>query len=96
MLSVNSLRDYISEALKHSNEQKEAIIRAQLNELLERGLLEIQQQEPILVQHPDSNQVEIRQAVKLVLKDHNYIEQLEEENAKLKEDLTKIKELLNV
>jgi len=75
--------------------QKEALLLEQLNELVKRNLLVIEQTQPILVRDECSDGVVLRQSVRLVLKDQEYIQQLEKENKELKEYKEKVKGLLN-
>lgn len=83
--TISNSQDVMLEMLR----QKEVIIMEQLNELLSRKLLVIEQTEPVLVQTFENgeNKVELRQGVRLVLKDQEYIEQLEKENEQLKKRL---------
>lgn len=63
--------------------QKDQIIVDQLGDLLEKGLLVIESTQPVLVQEQDKNKLTLKQSVRLVLKDKEYIERLEKENAEL-------------
>lgn len=64
----------------------------QLNEFISRGLIIVELTQPTFVHSPDSTKVEIRQSCKLVLKDQEYIQDLERENKALKEQHDKIRE----
>lgn len=89
------LNKIIANAAQKAAEQKEKIILEQLNELISRGLLVVYETQPMLVQtlrdplSPEPR-VEIVSAIKLVLKDQEYIEKLEAENKDLKEKLNSI------
>jgi hypothetical protein len=73
--------------------QTENIILEQLNDFISRGLIEVEMGEMSLVQTEISKQVELRQTVKLRLKDREYITKLEQDNAALRHE---IKMLLNI
>ena len=74
--------------------QKENLILAQLNDFISRGLLVIEQGPMSLVRALDSDKIELRQEIKLTLKDKEYIQKLEAENAELKKSLEFIKNML--
>lgn len=57
--------------------EKESAIMEQLNDFVSRGLIEIQETQPQFVRSELEDKIEVRQSVKLVLKDKEYIEQLE-------------------
>ena len=88
----------ITKLTKQIAEKEQERILDQLNELVSRGLLVIERQQPTLVtqmrNHNDAKtRIDVMMAVKLILKDQEYIEQLERENAEMKDALMKIKEL---
>lgn len=70
--------------------QQEAYIAEQLGELIQKGLLVIESTKPILTQEFSSNKIHVSQAIRLVLKDKEYIEALESENKQLKSRLEQI------
>lgn len=76
-----------TEVAQHAAEATEKEISNQLNELISRGLLIVRTQGPVLVQDGFSSKVSVRLAVRLELKDQEYIEKLEAENETLKEKL---------
>lgn len=78
-----NMNDYMSNAIKSLNTKVEASILSQLNELISRNLLEIRMTQPTLVREADSTSVKIAQQVQLVLKDQEYIEELERKNIEL-------------
>lgn len=95
---MKSITDsYSSIMIKEISKQKEKIILDQLNERISRNLLVVETQ-PVLIHNidPDTREpkVELKQQVRLVLKDQEYIEKLENENRELKENLDRISELL--
>ena len=76
----------LNETIKSLMEQKESIILEQLSELISRGLLVVEETSPVLVRkhNPEGLYgVELKQAVRLVLKDQEYIEKLEAKVAEL-------------
>jgi hypothetical protein len=88
---MNYLQDW-SKILKDVLVQKESLVLEQLSDLVKRGLLVIEQSEPVLVQDLYADKLVLKQAVRLSLKDKEYIEKLEAENTALKEQLLKIQE----
>lgn len=74
--------------------QEECLIH-QLNDFISRGLIEVEVIGSQFFRAADSNNIEYREAVRLVLKDKEYIEKLEKENAELKAYKEKILRLLN-
>lgn len=93
---MNTIKDTINEVIKEYHNNKEAYILEQLNELISRGLLVICETQPIIVRDQYSDKIEIRQSIKLLLKDQEYIVKLETENAQLKVRLQNIEEVINV
>lgn len=87
--------DFINNTVMSLLRQKEEIIMKEFNELVSKGLLVVEQTEMKLFQHPMKNEIKMEQGVRLVLKDQEYIEKLEEENKELKEKLEKINEALS-
>jgi len=53
------------------------MILQQLNEFISRGLIVVETVQPMMVREADSNKITIRQSVRLVLKDQEYIQTLE-------------------
>lgn len=88
MINYNT---YVNDILQDLARQKDQLIIDQLGDLLQRGLLVIESTQPVLVESYDpshnKNKIELKQSVKLVLKDKEYIERLEKENAELKAQL---------
>lgn len=66
-------------------DQSERVILEQLGELVKRGLLVIERGPMILTSNSrEPYKLEVNQAVRLVLKDQEYIQNLEKENAQMK------------
>jgi hypothetical protein len=74
--------------------ERESLIVSQLNDFISRGLIEVVVKGTQFVRSPDSANIEYRESVELVLKDKEYIENLEKENAELKSYIYEIKKLL--
>ena len=74
----------------------ESTILQQINDFISRGLIVVEVMEPLMMLEPDSDQVVIRQSVRLVLKDKEYVEKLEVENKELKEKIKAIKDSLEI
>lgn len=87
------------EMVKQISAQKEALIMEQLNELISRGLLVVEQTEPVLIEEydPMTNlpRVEFKQSIKLKLKDQEYIEQLERRVERAEAFMKKCQEIAN-
>ena len=79
--------------LREVYKNSEAVILSQLNDFVSRGLIEIEQTGPILVQSADADTIECRIGVNLILKDKEYIERLEKENADFKALIRRMKEI---
>jgi hypothetical protein len=71
--------------------QKENLILESLGDLITRGLLVIEETQPVLTggwsPNEDKYEVKLEQKIRIVLKDKEYIEKLEKENADYKERL---------
>ena len=67
----------------------------QLSEYVSRGIIGIEQQEPVLVHDQTSCKVSVQMKIKLVPKELEYIKKLEEENLDLKNRLKAIKESID-
>jgi len=92
--SISHMSDLASEVLTKATKHQEAIILEQLNELVSRGLLVIEQGPQTLVTSRSSQGdyvLDIKQSCRLLLKDQEYLEALEKENKELKEKLATIK-----
>lgn len=89
-----NIQSMIDGVMAQINEKTENLILEQLNDLISRNLLVVELGPISLVQTMDSTKVEIKRSVRLVLKDKEYIEKLELENATLIEKLELIRESL--
>jgi hypothetical protein len=86
---------YASDLAGEIAKQKEAAILVQLGDLITRGLLVVEYYgHPQLFCAEDSSQIIYKQSMRLVLKDKEYIEKLEDENRKMKERLSAIAEAM--
>lgn len=88
----NTLNYLVTEAYKEAAKQTEEMILKQLNELIKRELLVIEETHPVLVSSFHSAgfaEIEVRmeRSVRLVLKDQEYIEQLEDKIQGLEQQL---------
>lgn len=82
-------------ALEKLVKQKEELLLQQLNWLVSRGLLIIEEGPMSLVTTPGSYDIQLKQTVELVVKDKEYIEKLEKENNTLKLRLLEIREVFD-
>ena len=92
---INSTTDYTNTLIKNVLKQQEQIILEQLGELIDRKLLVLESTQPVLTTHyePGGKTVlKLDQACRLVLKDQEYIEKLEKENAELKDIIERLKD----
>lgn len=89
------MNDSIKEAMTDLLRQQETILLEQLGDLVKRGLLVIESTQPVIVQSQSVHKLELRQAVRLVLKDKEFIQELERENAELKRRLATINSAVN-
>lgn len=84
MYNTNNI---INEITKQISEKQNDLLMEQLNDLVSRGLLIIEHTQPVLVRSISEDKIELRQAIKLTLKDKEYIIKLEEENEQMKNQL---------
>lgn len=98
---LGSLDEKITEITREVISQRDAIIFEQLQELISRGLLEIREEEPVMIrveadfQNPGRDRIMLKQRVKLILKNQEYVEKLEAENKQLKERIARIEGAIN-
>ena len=83
------------DAIEEFTKRKESLILEELNDLISRGLLVVEETRPVMTRSPIADKIEITQGVRLVLKDQEYISKLEAENKELKEKLDKHTEAIN-
>jgi len=62
----------------------------QLNDLISKGLLVIENKTPMLTQDFNTTQLRLSNVISVQLKDKEYIEKLEKENQELKDTLDKM------
>lgn len=86
MIEVKTMSSLADEIVKETHNK----ILLQLNDFISRGLISVEVREPIFVRSYDSNTIEYKQEVTLVLKDKQYIERLERENKYLRETIDAI------
>lgn len=90
MIDSYSLADIVHNVSK----QKERLILDSLGDLINKGLLVVEETNPVLVggwaEWTNKYEVRLEQQVRVVLKDKEYIEQLEKENNELKNKLDSI------
>lgn len=89
---MESINKIIEATLKEAQKSKNAILENQLSDLVSRGLLVIEEKAPVMIQDPNSPGVRIEQAVRLVLKDMEYIKELEAKVAHYEKILAVVKE----
>lgn len=92
------LHQEINEVVKDIAKQTEDLLMEQLNELVSRGLIVIEQGPMTLIEEarqpftsPPGHRIRLCQTVRLVLKDQEYIEALEHRNKELEKLLEEIK-----
>lgn len=85
---------YTKQLSKQVAKSTESAILEQLDELVSRNLLVIEQQQPVLVRSSNSGTMEVQSSVRVLLKDQEYIEKLEKENKELQEKLSKVESVL--
>jgi hypothetical protein len=88
----NAAAAVVSEVGSEIARQTEQTLMHQLNEFISCGLIEIESSQPLFVREQDSDNVTIRTAVKLKLKDQDYIESLERQIKELNDLVSKLRE----
>lgn len=83
------------ELLERFSKQREEMILGQLNALVSRGLLVWEEERTTLAMMPDTNEVKIVITGQLVLKNMEYVRQMEEENTRLKHIVESWKSVLD-
>lgn len=86
--------EFTRSILKKSMRQKELYIFRQLKELINRGLLVVNEGETVLTRNLENSAIEYSQTIELVLKDQEYIERLEKELAEANRKLAAINDVL--
>lgn len=89
------LERYTEKLFEDLMEQKEAIIFQQLKNLIQDGVLQIEQTEAVLVQDPLSQSIKLQQAVRLTFNGEAVIENYRKKVARLVEKLNKLQKIIN-
>lgn len=86
----------VSKLVDDLHEQREEALLSSIKDLVASGLLVIKKSPIQFYQSPNANgdKLEVKEDIRLVLKDQEYIKRLEEENKELKEKLNRIKEIV--
>lgn len=92
--NINTEQSLVEKVARESARVTEESILDQLNELVSRGLLLIEETKPTLHRSVDSNKISIEKSIRLVLKDQEYIENLESKVKNLEESLEKYHKLV--
>lgn len=82
----------IADIADKSAKARENILMEQLNDFISRGLIEVETSEFVLIRRSEDELLELRQSVKLKLKDKEYIEKLEEIQKKYNQLVQMIKD----
>ncbi len=96
MLNQSMTDQFIFDCVRNVAEQQKAIILAQLSDLVKRGLLVVESTEPVLIKDYNSDEIRLSQSIRLTLKDKEYIEKLEKENAEYKDLIIRLNEALEI
>lgn len=96
MISINNLtEDKLAQTLMHKSAQaREEAILAQLNDLIQKGILVLKTNGSSFYRASDSNELIYKEQILVELKDREYIEKLEKENAEMRAYIDGIKNLL--
>lgn len=96
MLENQSMNKVIESAGNEIRKQTEEAILEQLNEFVSRGLIKVDLGQMYMVRDPFDTgmKIQIRQGVKLILKDQEYTEKLEAECRDLKHRLETIQKAI--
>jgi hypothetical protein len=86
---------FLESTVRKLFEQREAIIMTQLQDLIQKGILVVELGEMVFIQHAYKAEIELHQAVKLTLRDKEYIEKLEQENADLINQINAVREIVS-
>lgn len=94
LLQIEDHHDSLRQLTSKVAKAREETIMHQLNDFISRDLISIEVMGGTFVRMADSNAIEYRESVRLVLKDKEYIEKLEKENAGMKEWIEEMKKLI--
>jgi hypothetical protein len=90
-----TMDDQIHSVIQEISKQKDAILMTSLKELVDKGLLVVEQTEGVLVTSPaDPYKFEFRQSVRLVLRDKEYIKELESKVKHLEEKIGTLQSIM--
>ena len=105
MYHSDPIQNITKQVINEVSKQQEAIILEQLGDLVTKGLLVIESGPDVITMEPDNYwlyynnpgenpkvTLKLSKAIRLVLKDKEYIEKLELENKDLKQKLNNIKQ----
>jgi len=98
MNSFASMNKILNDSVDEIEKKVESELLSQLNDFISRGLIVVERSHPSLASSyedityptPNTFKVELNTAVRLVLKDKEYIEKLESENKEFKKALESI------
>ncbi len=83
---TNSIESTFNKAVKY----RDSVILKELNDLIEKGILEVELSEMKFMHAPNTAQIELRQICKIVLKEREYIERLEKDVKRYKDRYNEI------
>lgn len=85
----------ITKAFYALQEKEESVLLSQLSELISRNILIIEKTEPVIVKDDDPNfpnRLHIKQSIRLVSREMEYIRKLESQIKRLEDELQELKE----
>lgn len=88
---TSDVSSLVQQVLRDAAENKERAILAQLNDLIKTGVIKIEEQAPVLVRNSISDEMEIRQMVRLSFDGAERLKELQEENDALRARLAEIR-----
>ncbi len=92
-MSEATISDWtVTEASKALQKKKESVVIEQLSELVSRGLIRIEEREPVIIE--ENGKIRITQKVKLVSRHQEYITELENEIEVLRDQVNRLKDQL--
>ncbi len=91
MIGKYNVNSFVNEMTRDLTRQKESILAEQLGDLVKRGILVCEESQPAIVYDHTKDKYLLQQTVKLTVREKEYIEKLERENAELKQKLDAIK-----
>lgn len=91
-----SIDSVVQATLNRMHQNYDSAVLAELDTLIEKGILVIASTYPVLVRDEHSPKLRIEQAVKITCQEQDYITKLEQENKELKAIIERIKTNVNV